>query len=113
MLRLLLEVRLLIENDLYLLEEITKSVMDHIDQNDFKVPNDATFIISHNSEISKPEIEVNGDQKVMDFFPEDINRVQMFNFPEAKTNAKKVRIIFKSSSDFYGRITLYSLELHS
>ena len=59
------------------------------------------------------EIEINGDQKVMDFFPEDINRVQMFNFPEAKTNVKKVRIIFKSSSDFYGRITLYSLELHS
>ena len=59
------------------------------------------------------EIEVNGDQKVMDFFPEDINRVQMFKFPEAKSNVKKVRIIFKSSSDFYGRITLYSLELHS
>ena len=51
--------------------------------------------------------------KVMDFFPEDINRIQTFNFPEVKTGVRKIRIIFKSSSDFYGRITLYSLELYS
>ena len=59
------------------------------------------------------EIEINGDQKVMDFFPEDNNRVQSFSFPELKVDVKKVRVIFKSSSDFYGRITLYSLELYS
>jgi len=59
------------------------------------------------------QVEVDGEKKIMDFYPEDANKVQSFQFPEALPSVKKVRVIFNSSSDFYGRITLYLLELYS
>ena len=59
------------------------------------------------------EIEVDGDKKVMDFYPDDANKLQTFQFKERIQSVKKVRIIFNSSTDFYGRITLYMLELYS
>ena len=59
------------------------------------------------------EIEVDGDKKVMDFYPDDANKLQTFQFKERFQSVKKVRIIFNSSTDFYGRITLYMLELYS
>ena len=59
------------------------------------------------------EIEVDGDKKVMDFYPDDANKLQTFQFKERIQSVKKLRIIFNSSTDFYGRITLYMLELYS
>ena len=49
----------------------------------------------------------------MDFYPEDANKLQTFHFREKFEAVRKVRIIFNSSTDFYGRVTLYLLELYS
>jgi len=59
------------------------------------------------------EVEVEGSTKVMDFYPEDSNKIQTFYLKERMNNLKKIRIAFNSSTDFYGRITLYKLELFS
>ena len=59
------------------------------------------------------EVEVEGNTKVLDFYPEDANKVQTFHLPEKLEAVRKIRIIFNSSSDFYGRVTLYLLELYS
>ena len=58
------------------------------------------------------QVEVNG-VNVLDFYPEDINKLQAFKLKEKIEDVTKVRIIFNSSTDFYGRITLYLLELFS
>ena len=58
------------------------------------------------------EVEVNG-KKVLDFYPEDANKLQSFNLKEKICNVSKARIVFNSSTDFYGRITLYQLEMFS
>ena len=44
------------------------------------------------------------------FYPEDINPTQTFNF-EATQPLKRVKIIFEESTDFYGRITVYKLDV--
>lgn len=44
------------------------------------------------------------------FYPEDINPTQTFNF-EATPALKRVKIIFEESTDFYGRITVYKLDV--
>lgn len=41
------------------------------------------------------------------FYPEDINTLQVFSFEPVK--AKKVKVVFKNSTDFFGRIVIYSL----
>merc|ERR1712129_321957 len=41
-------------------EMVSKSVMDHLDKNDLKTPNDLTVVINSNSDISKPKVKVNG-----------------------------------------------------
>uniref|UniRef100_A0A1B6D718 F5/8 type C domain-containing protein n=1 Tax=Clastoptera arizonana TaxID=38151 RepID=A0A1B6D718_9HEMI len=41
------------------------------------------------------------------FYPDDINTPQIFNFE--KICAKSVRIVFKKSTDFFGRIVIYRL----
>nr|CAD7448538.1 unnamed protein product [Timema bartmani] len=44
------------------------------------------------------------------FYPEDVNSVQSFNLKEpVLTN--NVRLVFNSSTDFFGRIVIYKLEL--
>ncbi|CAG2066527.1 unnamed protein product, partial [Timema podura] len=44
------------------------------------------------------------------FYPEDVNSVQSFNLKEpVLTN--NVRFVFNSSTDFFGRIVIYKLEL--
>ncbi|EFA83258.1 galactose-binding domain-containing protein [Heterostelium album PN500] len=43
------------------------------------------------------------------FYPEDINTVQAF--PVDIKNALQVKVLFKSSTDFFGRITIYKLDL--
>ena len=59
------------------------------------------------------EVEIEGNQKILDFYPEDANKLQTFHFREKLEAVRKVRIIFNSSTDFYGRVTLYLLELYS
>jgi hypothetical protein len=44
------------------------------------------------------------------FYPEDINPTQTFNF-EPTVPLKRVKIIFEESTDFYGRITVYKLDI--
>ncbi|KAI9470024.1 MAG: galactose-binding domain-like protein [Benjaminiella poitrasii] len=44
------------------------------------------------------------------FYPEDINSEQTFNC-EPTQPLKRVKIIFEESTDFYGRITLYKLDV--
>merc|ERR1711956_35727 len=45
-------------------EMISKSVMDHLDKNDLKTPNDLTVVVNSNSDISKPKIKVDGIDKI-------------------------------------------------
>ena len=42
-------------------------------------------------------------------YPEDINDKQIFQVPEVETIF--LSLLFPSSTDFYGRITIYSLEV--
>ncbi|KAI8882630.1 galactose-binding like protein [Backusella circina FSU 941] len=44
------------------------------------------------------------------FYPEDINSAQTFNF-NATEPLKRLKIIFEESTDFYGRITVYKLDV--
>lgn len=49
---------------------------------------------------------------VLAFSPEDVNDVQRFAVPAAsQVPCRAVRITFATSSDFYGRVTLYSVKL--
>ncbi|XP_071512029.1 nuclear receptor 2C2-associated protein-like [Diadema antillarum] len=48
--------------------------------------------------------------KVMDFYPKDDNTLQIFHFPDG-TRASSVKIVFAESTDFFGRITLYKLDI--
>ncbi|KAI8993373.1 galactose-binding domain-like protein [Pilobolus umbonatus] len=45
------------------------------------------------------------------FYPEDINSTQLFPIPPTQP-LKRVKIVFEESTDFYGRITLYKLDVH-
>merc|ERR1711894_39055 len=48
--------------------------------------------------------------KVTDFYPEDKNSLQIFSIEE-KPTATQLKIVFKDSTDFYGRITIYKLDV--
>lgn len=56
--------------------------------------------------------ECSGGQSIhlADFFPDDNSAEQVFQLQEQK-QIVSLRILFSSSSDFYGRITLYKLDL--
>jgi len=56
-------------------------------------------------------VETEGTSKILQFYPEDSNKIQYFYLDE-RVNIKKIRIAFNSSTDFYGRITLYKLDLY-
>jgi len=56
-------------------------------------------------------VETDGTLKILDFYPEDSNKIQYFYLKE-RVNLKKIRIAFNSSTDFYGRITIYKLDLY-
>jgi hypothetical protein len=43
-------------------------------------------------------------------YPEDINPTQTFNVKPTE-GLKRVKIIFEESTDFYGRITVYKLDV--
>merc|ERR1712051_1139382 len=45
-------------------EMISKSVIDHLDKNDLKTPNDLTVVVNSNTAISKPKIKVDGIDEI-------------------------------------------------
>jgi len=48
------------------------------------------------------------------FFPQDVNRKQTFliqDRSERKKSCEQLRIVFEQSSDFFGRIVVYDLDL--
>ncbi|XP_055852453.1 nuclear receptor 2C2-associated protein [Episyrphus balteatus] len=45
------------------------------------------------------------------FYPDDINSVQTFNLKQPIENTKKLKFVFGSSSDFFGRIIVYKLKV--
>ncbi|XP_066998241.1 nuclear receptor 2C2-associated protein [Anabrus simplex] len=54
---------------------------------------------------------VAGDmEKVESFYPEDVNSVQTFQLTKPVT-AKYMKFVFESSTDFFGRIIVYKLEV--
>lgn len=46
------------------------------------------------------------------FYPDDVNAKQIFTLSSVVPNAVKVRVNFKGSTDFFGRIIVYSYELY-
>eukprot|EP01133_Synstelium_polycarpum_P018146 gene18146-21698_t len=59
-------------------------------------------------------LAMQGDSKeftfVSMFYPEDINTVQIFPVAQC-TQAKQIKLLFKQSTDFFGRITIYKLDV--
>jgi len=55
-------------------------------------------------------VETEGSTKILDFYPEDTNKLQVF-YCKQIMRVKKVRFAFNSSTDFYGRITVYKLDV--
>jgi len=54
---------------------------------------------------------VGGDlQTVEYFYPENQNQTQVFKLSQKET-LQKMKIVFNSSTDFFGRITIYKLDL--
>ena len=44
-------------------------------------------------------------------YPEDVNRKQTFEISECPTAITLLRIVFEESSDLFGRITIYDLQI--
>merc|ERR550519_2138038 len=68
-----------------------------------------------NSDQGSPQwvsLEFDGETKILDFYPEDGNKNQFFYLKEV-IRVKKIRFAFNSSTDFYGRITIYNLDVFS
>ncbi|PSN55940.1 Nuclear receptor 2C2-associated protein [Blattella germanica] len=54
----------------------------------------------------------NGMQIMEPFYPEDINSLQIFKLKEA-ISSKQIKIVFNESTDFFGRIVIYKLDVLS
>lgn len=65
---------------------------------------DCTMIISKVKEIDSEELK-------QEFYPEDVNKAQVFALKEPVKDVKSLRLVFDSSFDFFGRIVIYSLEV--
>ncbi|KAG2235549.1 hypothetical protein INT48_003112 [Thamnidium elegans] len=59
---------------------------------------------------STPESPNDYHVEIGRFYPQDINPTQTFNFT-ATEGLKRVKIIFEEGTDFYGRITIYKLDI--
>ncbi|KAJ0032300.1 hypothetical protein NQD34_002381 [Periophthalmus magnuspinnatus] len=53
---------------------------------------------------------MDGEVKISQFYPEDDNSLQSFPIQEAPV-VDKVKIIFENSTDFFGRVIVYSLDI--
>ncbi|XP_017556857.1 nuclear receptor 2C2-associated protein [Pygocentrus nattereri] len=49
-------------------------------------------------------------EHIVDFYPEDNNSLQSFPIQDAPL-MQKLKIVFESSTDFFGRIIVYSLDV--
>ncbi|XP_035205162.1 nuclear receptor 2C2-associated protein-like isoform X2 [Stegodyphus dumicola] len=47
--------------------------------------------------------------KVQSIYPEDNNSLQIFSLPKKCTNC--LRVVFNSSTDFFGRVIVYKLDI--
>jgi hypothetical protein len=47
------------------------------------------------------------------FYPEDVNLLQVFPVPEPMKNKpiSHLKLLFKKSTDFYGRVTVYKVDI--
>lgn len=51
-------------------------------------------------------------EKICDFFPDDVNTTQAFDVPDGdQAQVDRVALVFATSTDFFGRITIYSLDV--
>ena len=60
---------------------------------------------------SLPESPNNYDLELGAFYPEDINSTQTFPLPSSENRVQRLKIIFEESTDFYGRITVYKMDI--
>ncbi|TDL20896.1 hypothetical protein BD410DRAFT_899186 [Rickenella mellea] len=49
-------------------------------------------------------------QTLTHIFPEDVNRKQTFELPDC-TATEQLKIVFETSSDLFGRVTIYDLQV--
>ncbi|GFO46304.1 nuclear receptor 2c2-associated protein-like [Plakobranchus ocellatus] len=49
--------------------------------------------------------------RLHEFFPQDVNQTQVFPLPEPALTLTSLKLVFDSSTDFFGRITIYKLDL--
>lgn len=60
------------------------------------------------------EIQMSNEEgwtTVQTVYPEDVNREQTFKLEASLYEIPSIRLVFMKSSDFFGRITLYKLDL--
>lgn len=48
---------------------------------------------------------------IMEFYPNDDNSRQIFQITGIEKKVKRLKIVFSESTDFYGRITVYCLDI--
>ncbi|PVU98840.1 hypothetical protein BB559_001241 [Furculomyces boomerangus] len=58
----------------------------------------------------QPDVNTKDFEEIGKLFPLDNNTLQTFSLP-AKLGYKKFKFVFPSSTDFYGRITIYKLDM--
>ncbi len=51
------------------------------------------------------------ESKTVDFHPEDINKLQSFPLVSDDQQCSSLKIVFNESTDFFGRVTIYQLQL--
>ena len=56
--------------------------------------------------------EQGSEEKCLDFYPEDSNKLQSFELDRPATG-KTFKVVFRESTDFFGRVTIYQLQLIS
>ncbi|KAG2184986.1 hypothetical protein INT43_000899 [Umbelopsis isabellina] len=52
----------------------------------------------------------NYDQELGTFYPEDVNSTQNFSI-ECSQPVQRLKLLFEESTDFFGRITIYKLDV--
>ncbi|XP_073847467.1 nuclear receptor 2C2-associated protein [Musca autumnalis] len=62
-------------------------------------------------EIQREDGTDNKTQYEQPFYAEDINALQTFQLKEPQANVKRVKFVFSSSTDFFGRIIVYNLRI--
>ncbi|GFS07843.1 nuclear receptor 2C2-associated protein-like [Elysia marginata] len=51
--------------------------------------------------------------RVLSFHPQDTNKSQVFPLSDTSSSVTSLKIVFDSSTDFFGRITIYKLDILS